>query len=360
MAVGALPRKHHGHCHNSDNEEAFSVGDAGMPTQSVRNPGAKRRLSPTEGKKLVLQAFAANSLGSPSFPPARTLKTDVIAAPTSESTSHTCWKCGVSSRLGSKPSSWRSVGSISHLRYFVDTQAATNMSYNHQGPPPAAEFFYFLSAVGSMIVLLMRCYLYSQHGGADESFDAFIVRLEATEAFLTSMRDDPEYRARVEAARRAKAAAEARLILAARARGRAWARAEEAMEALRSISSSSEPAAPPVSRGDSSSSSGNIGNGSSSAPPADEVVEAARARLRAEVTASTEMVVEVGRARQALVAAQVSMKDVFLAGLQPRRARAARSAAAAASTGGLEGDEEMQPMMGISQVDSLEAGRLAQ
>ena len=206
----------------------------------------------------------------------------------------------------------------------------------------------------SIMWALMRCYLLCQRGRAqeqEESFDEVIVRMEATAAFMISMRDDPEYRARVEAARDAKAMAEARLILAAQAGAQASARVQGAMEALQSASSS-EPTAPPESRGNGSRSA------CSTAPPADGVVEAARARLRAEVRASTEVLAEFRRAQQALVAAQVSMKDVYRAGLNPRRTRATRRAGA--SSGGREGDEEMQPMMEIREADSLEAGRLAQ
>ena len=195
---------------------------------------------------------------------------------------------------------------------------------------------HILTLVG-FVGLLLRCFLYSQHGREGETFHQFEARIQLTREFRASMQK-PEYRARVEAAQREKAAAEGRLVHATEAAREASVRMREALDGLRSARAAPAPA---------SSESGGEG-----APP--EAVIEARARLQGEVRASADVKARVLRARAALAVAQNSLKDVFLDGLNPRRARAVREAAG--STPGMQG-RAAEPME-IQQADDLESGRL--
>ncbi len=194
---------------------------------------------------------------------------------------------------------------------------------------------HILSLVG-FVGLLLRCFLYSQHGRDGETFRQFEARVQLTSEFRASMQK-PEYRARVEAAQREKAAAEGRLVREIAAAREASVKMREASDGLRSAQSASAPA-----------------SGSTEEGGGAEAVVEARARLQEEIRASADVKARVLRARAALAVAQNSLKDIFVDGLNPRRARAVR--AAAASTRGIQ--RGATGPMEIQQADDLEAGRL--
>jgi len=174
---------------------------------------------------------------------------------------------------------------------------------------------HILTLIG-FVGFLLRCFAYSQHGRDGETFHEFEDRVQLTREFRASMQK-PEYRARVEAAQREKAAAEGRLLHATEAAREASVRMRMSLDGLRSASSGG-------------------------ASPTEAVLEA-RAKVQEEVRASADVKARVLRARTALAVAQNSLKDVFLDGLNPRRAPMQGGA--------------VEPVE-IQQADDLEAGRL--